>query len=135
MTGLLFIITLLLVAIVAWMICITLLYLQQRNDVIKMSESTQKFINALTNHKELTGVSLQGVYAYMNEISEEIETFQKAVEKHIERHTEENKFATETIQQTRRLQAKVEQELTALKATPGFYTGKEPEENAEEPRS
>lgn len=126
MTGLMILIVILLIAVVAWMVCMTLLFLQERNDIKTLGEASDTTWKTFAeNQKEL----FEQLMTYTGEVSAEVAAYKDSLAKHVEQHNKETKFALDTIQEARRIKARTE-----LQNSIGFYTGKE-EDDTKEPRS
>ena len=130
MTGLLVLIVVLLLAIIVWMIAITMLYMSLAKSMQRFAEVDAIAISKLFERQEgIVGIC-QRILDNFQLLDEVVDKYKDDIEQVIGDSSKDKKFAIETIQQARRLQNQLEAKLN-----PEVFKYEEPEESEDDPRS
>ena len=126
MTGLLVIIIVLLIAIIVWLIGITVLYSQMVRNFKRLATTDENAVRALFNsHTGLLQLVRETLDA-MDAINILVQEYRKTIDIELEKNSENTRFALDTIQQARRIYNQV----SALTAeTPQEEPEQEEEQN------
>ena len=117
MTGLLILIIVLLIAIIVWLIGITVLYAQLVRNFKKLATTDENAMRALFNsHTGLLQLVRETLDA-MDAVNILVQEYRKTIDAELEKNSRNTRFALDTIQQARRIYNQVQQ-LTAQQEDP-----------------
>ena len=125
MTGLLILIIVLLIAIIVWLIGITVLYAQMVRNFKRLATTDENAVRALFNsHTGMLQLVRETLDA-MDALNVLVQEYRKTIDIELEKNSENTRFALDTIQQARRIYNQV----SALTAE---TTQEQPEQEEEE---
>ena len=117
MTGLLILIIVLLIAIIVWLIGITVLYAQLVRNFKKLATTDENAMRALFNsHTGLLQLVRETLDA-MDAVNILVQEYRKTIDAELEKNSRTTRVALDTIQQARRIYNQVQQ-LTAQQEDP-----------------
>lgn len=117
MTGLLILITVLLIALIVWALGITILYAQLARNFKRLTRTDESAMRAIFNsHTGLLQLVRETLDA-MDAIDILVQEYRKTIDAELEKNSRNTRFALDTIQQARRIYNQVQQ-LTAQQEDP-----------------
>lgn len=117
MTSLLILIIMLLIAIIVWLIGITILYAQIVRNFKKLATTDENAMRALFNsHTGMLQLVRETLDA-MDAVNVLVQEYRQAIDAELEKNSRNTRFALDTIQQARRIYNQVQQ-ITASQEEP-----------------